>query len=364
MNSKERVIKTLQHEKPDRFPLDGWFLNSVMEDLKKFFQTSNTEIVLEELGIDFRTTCMEPDSDYKKDFSYFKKMGLSIPIDDYYVKKVRENEYEDEWGVRIQISGNKDLDWKYSYHPLNIDGNLSLDKLIIPDIKTGDRFVKVREDIKKFGNNYAIAAGVSTLFRKSWILCGYSRFLEALYLDRQFIEDLLDKLMVFYMELVKTYIDLGINIIEFGGDLGTEESLMISPDLWRKLFKPRLKEIIRSNKKDEVYFYLHSDGNIISIIPDLIEIGIDILNPIQPECMDPALIKQKFGSDLTLHGTMSLQRTFPKENVKDLELEIMDRIKNCGNNGGLILAPSNAFTSDIPLENIVFFYDFIKNYKN
>jgi uroporphyrinogen decarboxylase len=363
MNSRERVIKTIKHQLPDRIPLDGWFLESVFDNLKKYLEVNTIEDVLKRLSIDLRTTCMEPEESIKKDFSYFKKMGLSIPIDDYYVKRVNDYEYEDEWGVKIAISGDKDLDWKYSYHPLNINGKLAFDNLKIPDISNSKRFEKIKADVKRYGNEYAVAAGVSTLFRKSWILCGFSRFLEALYTDRIFIEQLLDKLEEFYMKLVKIYIDLGVDIIEFGGDLGTEQSLMISPQLWREIFKPRLKKIIKANKKEGVYFYLHSDGNIISILPDLIEIGFDILNPIQPECMDPKMIKEKYGKSLTLHGTMSLQKTFALGSKRDLENEILDRIKNCGQYGGLILSPSNAFTIDVQIENIIFFYDFVSKYK-
>ena len=175
--------------------------------------------------------------------------------------------------------------------------------------------------------------------------------------------ELLDILFEFYFELVKKYVDLGVDIIELGGDLGTEASMMISPDLWREIFKPRLKKIITGNKKEGVYFYLHSDGNILPIIPDLMEIGIDILNPIQPECMDPERIKEQFGKKLTLHGTMSLQKTFALGNKKDIRNEVLNRIRCCGEDGGLVLAPSNAFTEDISIENILYFYDFIKNYR-
>jgi len=362
MNSRERVLKTVRHQLPDRFPLDGWFLCSVMKNLKDYYKVKDTDSVLEKLGIDFRCTCMEPDEKIKADYSYLKQMGLSIMIDDYYVKEVRKDEYEDEWGIRIKVTGDKDLDWKYSYHPLNDSGKLSLDNLKIPDLSSGKRFEKLKKDIEKYSSKYIVAAGVSTLFRKSWLLCGYSRFLEALYIDKAFVEKLLDILMEFYMELIRLYINYGVDIIELGGDLGTEESLMISPDLWRSIFKPRLKRIIGGNKKEGIYFYLHSDGNISSIIPDLIEIGIDILNPIQPECMDPKKIKEKYGEQITLHGTTSLQKTFTQGTKDDLKNEILNRINDCGYNGGLVLAPSNAFTDDVPIESIVFFYDFVKNY--
>ena len=87
MDSKKRVFKTLNYQLQDRPPLDGWFLNGVLSDLRKHFNTMDDEVVLENLGIDFRGTCMIPISDFGKKVFYFKKMGLSIPIADYYVRE-------------------------------------------------------------------------------------------------------------------------------------------------------------------------------------------------------------------------------------------------------------------------------------
>jgi uroporphyrinogen decarboxylase len=360
MNARERVFRTLKHEVPNRIPLDGWFLNSVLYRLIDHFGVTDIEGVLENLGIDFRTTCMEPKESIRDQFTYFSKLGLSIMIDDYFVRESGENEVEDEWGVKIKITGKDDTDWRYSYHPLNNEGELSLDNLQLPDLDSAGRFDRVKQDVSRWKGKYIVAAGVSTLFRKGWILSGYTRFLEALYLDRGFIEQLLDILMEFYTNQVAHYIAAGVDIIQFGGDLGTEESLMISPQMWRELFKPRLKQIIDSNRKKGIYFYLHSDGNIQSIIPDLIEIGFNILNPIQPECMDPRVIKERYGEKLTLHGTMSLQETFSLGKTEDVKVEVLDRLKYCGYNGGLILSPSNAFTDDIPMENILYFYKLVQ----
>jgi uroporphyrinogen-III decarboxylase len=152
-------------------------------------------------------------------------------------------------------------------------------------------------------------------------------------------------------------------MIELLGDLGSEASLFLSPALWRKIFKPGMKAVIDSAKGKNVKFFLHTDGNIQEIIPDLIEIGLNILNPIQPECMDPVGIKKSFGDGLTLHGSMSLQKTLSFGKPEDVEMEAKDRIEKCGYNGGLILAPSNALTQDIPVDNIIAFYDFVHNSK-
>jgi len=359
MSSKERVINTINHIKPDRTPLDGWFTNDIMDKLKSYFGFTDDESVLQRLGIDFRPVVMES----AKDFSNAKWMDFIInkntfSISDYIGKPVGENVYEDEWGVQIKL--NKDgVNWGYSYHPLN---DLDLKKLKVPDISSYERLGNAKERIAKFKDKF-IYAGVSTCFRRGWLLTGFSKFLEALLLNRGYIDELLDRLVEFEIEEIKMYIDSGVDMIELLGDLGSEESLFISPKLWREIFKPRMKKVIDSVKRENVYFFLHTDGNIVEIIPDLIEIGLNILNPIQPECMNPATIKKLYGDKLTLHGTMSLQKTFSFGRPEDVVEEAKDRIKKCGYNGGLILAPSNALTKNIPVENIVTFYDYIQNVK-
>ena len=360
MTSRERVIKTLNLETPDRPPLDGWFLLSVVDQLKKHFNVEHDEDILEKLGIDFRNTCMIP-ADHPEEYSYLEKLGISIPIADYMMKPSGSDEFEDEWGVRIKLHGNNDLDWKYSHHPLNVDGKIDLDRLIIPDVHVPGRFDTVKRDVDRWKRKYMVCAGATMLFRKCWILTGFSEFLEALYLDKDTVEKLLDILTDYIIDEIKLYIEAGVDIVQLGGDLGSEESMLINPELWRELFKPRLSKIISATKRGGVWFFLHSDGGIEPIIPDLIEAGIDILNPIQPECMDPAVIKDKYGSTLTLHGTMSVQKLFPFSSPQEIAEETDTRIKTCGYNGGLILGPTNAFTSDISLENIVFFYEYARN---
>jgi uroporphyrinogen decarboxylase len=361
MDSRERVLRTLRFELPDRPPLDGWFLKSVMDTLKIHFGESEEENILGMLGIDFRSTCMTPSRKANKNYSYFDKLGMSIRIADYFVKKISSCEFEDEWGVRITVTGEGDLDWRYSYHPLGDGEKLSFAKLRIPNLDEPGRFDSVKNDVERWKRSYIVYAGASTLFRKGWLLTGFNRFLEALYTDRAFIEELLERLMDYSINEIKQYIKAGVDVIQFGGDLGSEQSMLLSPKMWREIFKPRMKTIINATKKDGVYFFLHTDGNIQEIIPDLVEIGIDILNPIQPECMNPDEIKNRFGEKLTLHGTFSLQKLFPFGNTEDIEREVLNRVKRCGYNGGLVLAPANAFTTDIPVENILFFYELVKN---
>ena len=106
----------------------------------------------------------------------------------------------------------------------------------------------------------------------------------------------------------------------------------------------------------------HSDGIIEPIIPDLIEMGVDILNPIQPECMDPAKIKVKYGDKVTLHGTISIQKTLPYGEIAEVKEEVKERIATCGYDGGLVLSPSNQVLIDTKVENFLALYETAKKY--
>ncbi len=358
MNSKDRVKNAIGHIKPDRTPLDGWFTNAAMDKLKSRFGFSDDEEVLERLGIDFRPVVMEPAEEFGKNAKWmdFIINKRAFSVSDYIGKPVGGGVYEDEW--RVQITLNRDgSNWGYSYHPLN---DMDLNKLKVPDLNSPGRMDTAIAKIKKFKTKF-IYAGVSTSFRRGWLLTGFSKFLEALLTERVYIDKLLERLVEFEIGEVRMYADAGVDMIELLGDLGSEASLFLSPALWRKIFKPGMKAVIDSAKDKNVKFFLHTDGNIREIIPDLIEIGLNILNPIQPECMDPVGIKKSFGDSLTLHGSMSLQKTLSFGKPADVEREARDRIEKCGYNGGLILAPSNALTHDIPTDNIIAFYDYVRN---
>jgi uroporphyrinogen decarboxylase len=130
-------------------------------------------------------------------------------------------------------------------------------------------------------------------------------------------------------------------------------------DTWREFLKPRLTATVQAVKRvnPASFVFYHSDGNVESLIPDLIEIGIDILNPIQPECMDPATLKRRFGDRLSFWGTVSVQRTMPFGSPDDVRHEVRTRIRDVGRGGGLILAPAHVLSPEVPWENILAFFE-------
>ena len=131
---------------------------------------------------------------------------------------------------------------------------------------------------------------------------------------------------------------------------------MIRGGSWINLGLAQLIEIGRSINPD-LHIFIHSDGNLMEIMDDLIEIGFDIINPIQPECMDPFAVKRRWGDVITMDGCGSIQDVLPFGTVDDVRKHVTDLIEGCAYNGGLILAPSNVVQQDTPLENVLAFYE-------
>jgi len=160
------------------------------------------------------------------------------------------------------------------------------------------------------------------------------------------------------------FCEAGVDILRLGDDVGSQKGMLMSPEVWRKWLKPGLKKVIKSARdiNPEIHIFYHSDGYIEPIIPELIEIGVDILNPVQPECMDPAKLKREYGDKLAFWGTVSCQRTMPFGTPEDVINEVKLRIKTVGENGGLLIAPTHILEPDVPWENVLAFFEGVKKY--
>jgi uroporphyrinogen-III decarboxylase len=146
---------------------------------------------------------------------------------------------------------------------------------------------------------------------------------------------------------------MGVDMIWLGDDIGAQTRMLISPAHWRKYLKPRMANFIAELKaiNPQVKVAYHSDGVIVPIIPELVEIGLDVLNPIQPACMDLQMLKQEYGDRLCFWGSIDEQHTLPFGAPADVEAEVLARLKNLGKNGGLILGPTHHVQLDTPMKN-------------
>ena len=195
------------------------------------------------------------------------------------------------------------------------------------------------------------------IFEHCWGVYGFETVLSDFILNPDKIHIILDEITDNFAKVAAQLASFDIDILILGDDVGAQKSMIMSPEIWRTFLKPRLATIINSAKKIKSgkFVFYHSDGYIEPIIPDLIEIGVDILNPIQPECMDPAKLKREYGKDLVFFGTVGVQSTLPHGSAEDVRKEVKERIETVGKDGGLILSPTHLINPDVPWENIVAF---------
>ena len=193
-----------------------------------------------------------------------------------------------------------------------------------------------------------------TLFERSWLLWGYENVLTSFYFREKEINYLLDGVTDFQVEVAKKIVKLNlVDGLHTGDDFGSQRGMVMSPETWRKFFKKRYKKIWVVYKDNNLPVMHHSCGNIIEIIDDLIEIGLDVLTPIQPEAMNPEFISEKYGQRLSFLGGISTQKTLPFGTPEKLKKEIVERIRTLGKYNGYIISPSHEVTSDCKDENFM-----------
>jgi uroporphyrinogen-III decarboxylase len=157
----------------------------------------------------------------------------------------------------------------------------------------------------------------------------------------------------YHLAAAERLVSMGVDMLWTGDDIGSQRGMLFSPDTWRRFFKPRMAELVSRVKaiKPDLLVAYHTDGDVREVIPDLIEIGIDVLNPVQPACMDPAELKRAYGDKLLFWGSIDEQDTLPFGSADDVREEIRLRLSTIGRGGGLILGPTHHVQLDTPLDN-------------
>jgi len=193
---------------------------------------------------------------------------------------------------------------------------------------------------------------------------GLEQVMQDLVINKDFMHAYLDRLMKWIDEAGSRLVGLGVDVIWIGDDFGMQDGMVISPQLFREFFKPRYAYLFSKWKtlNPNVKIAFHSDGNIFPIIPDLIEVGLDILNPVQPKSMDPAKVKKMYGDKLTFWGTVDIQEVMPFGTVEDVANEVKLRIQTVGPGGGFIISPAHNIQAQVPLANILAYYEAAKKF--
>ena len=211
--------------------------------------------------------------------------------------------------------------------------------------------------VKRLHDNDQVAiAGLGcTVWERAWYLRGMENLMADMMMDDPMAEVLLDRITDISVRRAESYARSGVDVLLLGDDIGMQHSIMMSESLYCEWLKPRLARVIRAAKaiNPDIIITYHSCGFVTPMIPHLMEAGIDVLDPVQPECMDFREIHEKFGDTLSFHGTIGTQTTMPFGTPDDVRREVFKNLEIAGNKGGLFVCPTHLLEPEVPVENVV-----------
>jgi uroporphyrinogen decarboxylase len=203
---------------------------------------------------------------------------------------------------------------------------------------------------------------IGHIFENSWQVRDITGFLMDMAVNTEVSDAIFDRFTQHNLEAAVMLAKAGVDQLQTGDDVATQQAMMFGAKRWREVLKPRWRSIYAAAKavNPDIKIWYHSDGNITEIIEDLIEIGVDILNPLQPECIDIFEMKKRYGSCLVFDGGIGTQSVMPfgtPQQVKDTVRRLKDEV---GYDGALILSPTHVLEPEVPIENIVAFVEACK----
>lgn len=360
MTSRERVLAACKHQQPDRVPCDAWFRDDVRRNFMKWLGIKDVESLYKFLGIDFRTIGVQ-----EIDQKYLAKtngvLGDNVELTGERFIFHENGVFEDNWGV-MRKNGSDGLYTEWLDGPLTeAESSDDLDKFPWPamDILESQESVNKKVAAIRASGDYAIRGSISNPYKQAWQMRGMENMLCDMMLEPDFALDLMTRLGSYYKEKGIRLAKAGVDMIGIVGDIATQQTLLFSLDVYRTIMKPVLVDMIHAFREinPDLLMFFHSDGNLTMVMDELIDTGFNLVNPIQPECMNVYEIKDKYGDRITMHGTVSIQELLPNGTVDDVHREIGKIIDYCGNDGGLVICPSNLIQNDTPMENILALYE-------
>jgi len=381
MTPRERATKALNHEEPDRIPNDfgGTIVSSIHREAYREL-TDYLEIDPGEVNLADQVQQLPELSEDFRDYFEVDFVQLSAdPAGDWELE-ITENEesytYVDEWGTTMRMP--KRGGHYYDYWEFPVTGDLDeLKSYNWPDPDDPARTEGLREEAFDLRSEKEYAICGSPLFgggilEQAERIIGLSEFLTLLLKDREAAEYILDRLTEIYSRAAKNFLDeVGdiVDVVLYWDDVGSQSSLLISPDTYREMIKPRQAELFETIKSHtDAKLFFHTDGAIRQLIPDLIEIGVDILQPVQVNSKgmgDTESLKREYGDELVFWGaSCDSQKVLPYGTPDEVRDETEGRIKDLKSNGGYVFSPIHNVQPGVPPENVEAMYETFFEYRN
>lgn len=379
MNSRKRLLITLNHKEPDRIPLDlgGTIVTSITRDayvsLKKYLALEVEDVkildyvqqlpyiderLLERLAVDVRMVAT----------NYVTTSEQEIyEEDDYYY-------FYDRWGSKLRMPKKNGYYFDWVEFPINEISMDVLKKYKWPELDSKEYILTLKEKARFLYENsdYALLGTAifgGGIFEQPCRIMGMELFLTSLVTNEKFANEVMEKIAELYIENCLRYLDeLGkyIQVFVYWNDIATQSGPMVSPDVYRRLIKPKDKKLIEAIKsKTDAKIFYHCCGAVRDFIPDLIDIGVDILNPVQVSAkgMNTAELKKEFGEYITFWGGgCDTQHVLPNGTPDEVRSEVKRRIDDLAPGGGFVFSAVHNIQRGVPPENIMAMFEALEEY--
>ena len=362
MNSKERVLTALRRSgTPDRVPLQFDLCRKLTDDFGKkynipihyttsYFEDVTYRISANELRVAMGSDCVVVGGSLPR--------GYSHPVP-------QEGRIINEFGMLMEQGP---LYMQTIEAPLrNATTVQDVSNHPFPDPYAKGRFDDAKKYAEMYKKNYFIIGDLElTIFEMSWHLVGLEKFMIDMAVGEAYIEALLDKVKEFSIGIGKQLVELGVDGVWAGDDFGAQNGMLISPKMWRNLFKPRHAEVFQELKSvnPDVMIMYHTDGAVAPILEDLVEIGVDVFNPVQPNVPghEPDALKSRLGDKLSFWGAIDQQYLLPQGTPEEIETNVAEKIRVLGAGGGYMCSPAHIVQSDVSMENVEAFIAAVKKH--
>lgn len=282
-------------------------------------------------------------------------------------KKFKDGTTIDTYGVAHEPGSAAAFHMTKMYHPMEeLCDVREILEYPLPDYTDADASAQAAA-VERIHAEDHVAVGdmPMTIWEKSWYLRGMENLMADMMMQDPIAEAIFDRITDIAVYRAQAYARAGVDMLFVGDDIGMQHTIMMSEELYCEWIKHRLAHVIREAKKikpDLLVFY-HSCGYVKPMIPHLIEAGIDVLNPVQPECMDFGEIHAMYGDRLSFHGTIGTQSTMPFGTPDDVRREVYKNLEIAGDKGGLFVAPTHMLEPEVPIENVVAYIKACRDFK-
>lgn len=364
---RERFARAVRHEKVDRVPLLYRMKSEAKEKIARIYGVTKTgtgmkhnpelelrlgnDAIIYQIGINaqFSHRHIEIGESWYNHFGVgYGKSGLKGRTAEEHAQFTKTQEF---WGPAKVVPENFP-----NFHPITSMEDLK--NYTWPDPADPELIDPIKSLLKEYQDDYFIIVDLSsTLIEAAYAhIVGTQNFFLMLFDQPELIDGVLDGLTEYYTELGKNVIDLGIDMIRVGDDIGAQQSMMISPDQWRQLAKPRFQYMFDEYRKsnEDIFIKLHSCGDYSPIIGDMVELGVHLSGLMQPTGgnKNQVELKKKYGDEIAFIGGFDVQRLLPRGQVEQVRNGVCEVMKNLASGGGYIFSPSHYILADVPIQNI------------